>query len=43
VRVELPAGRWIDVLSESTVGGGEQPVSELWRRFPVALLERVAP
>jgi (1->4)-alpha-D-glucan 1-alpha-D-glucosylmutase len=41
-RVDLPSGTWTDVLTDRQVQGGEQPVRELWRIFPVALLERRA-
>jgi (1->4)-alpha-D-glucan 1-alpha-D-glucosylmutase len=40
VRVSLPAGSWRDVLTDRTLDGGDQPVEDLWRTFPVALLER---
>jgi (1->4)-alpha-D-glucan 1-alpha-D-glucosylmutase len=35
--VELPAGRWINVLTEEVVTGGRLRVQDLFRRFPVAL------
>lgn len=39
--VELPAGRWRNLLTGDDPQGGEIPVAGLLRRFPVALLERV--
>jgi (1->4)-alpha-D-glucan 1-alpha-D-glucosylmutase len=39
--VELPAGRWRNELTGEEVDGGEQPVSALLARFPVALLQLV--
>ena len=38
--VRLPAGEWIDVLTEEKVQGGDHRVEDLWRRFPVAVLGR---
>jgi (1->4)-alpha-D-glucan 1-alpha-D-glucosylmutase len=39
--LELPAGRWRNVLSDASLdGGGPVPVAELLVRFPVALLVR---
>jgi (1->4)-alpha-D-glucan 1-alpha-D-glucosylmutase len=40
--VQLPRGTWADVLTGSTVDGGEVPVAGLLRRFPVAVLGRNA-
>ncbi|MDP8957971.1 MAG: malto-oligosyltrehalose synthase [Actinomycetota bacterium] len=40
--VELPAGRWSDLLSDREVEGGEVEVAALLSRFPVALLERAS-
>jgi maltooligosyltrehalose synthase len=40
VGVSLPAGSWRDVLSDQRLDGGERPVADLWRTFPVSLLER---
>jgi (1->4)-alpha-D-glucan 1-alpha-D-glucosylmutase len=37
--VELPAGRFRNVLNGEEVDGGERPVAALLARFPVALLE----
>jgi (1->4)-alpha-D-glucan 1-alpha-D-glucosylmutase len=39
--LELPAGRWRDVLTGAEVDGGARPVAELLAGFPVALLERL--
>jgi (1->4)-alpha-D-glucan 1-alpha-D-glucosylmutase len=36
--VELPAGEWVDVLTDNRVDGGSVAVAELLRRFPVAVL-----
>jgi (1->4)-alpha-D-glucan 1-alpha-D-glucosylmutase len=36
--IELPAGRWLDRLSGSTVEGGRQPAARLLERFPTAVL-----
>lgn len=33
-------GEWIDVLSERRYAGGAQPLGEIWRELPVALLVR---
>jgi (1->4)-alpha-D-glucan 1-alpha-D-glucosylmutase len=38
--VELPSGRWTNVLSSEDVSGGTTRVQQLFRRFPVALLVR---
>jgi (1->4)-alpha-D-glucan 1-alpha-D-glucosylmutase len=38
--VHLPAGAWRNVLTGQRLTGGQQPLAELLRRFPVALLER---
>jgi (1->4)-alpha-D-glucan 1-alpha-D-glucosylmutase len=38
--LELPAGRWENVLDGATHRGGRLPVAELLARFPVALLTR---
>ena len=38
--LELPAGRWRDVLSGAEHAGGTRPMRELLGRFPVALLDR---
>ncbi|MGI8692457.1 MAG: malto-oligosyltrehalose synthase [Geodermatophilaceae bacterium] len=38
--VELPPGAWTDVLTRSQYDGGNQPVTELFGRYPVALLVR---
>jgi len=39
-QVALPAGRWHNTLTGEDVEGGAQPVADLLRRFPVALLRR---
>lgn len=39
--VDLPSGRWRDVLSGADVEGGRQTIDALLARFPVAVLERV--
>jgi (1->4)-alpha-D-glucan 1-alpha-D-glucosylmutase len=38
--VTLPAGDWIDVLTDEKVKGGDHRVEHLFRRFPVAVLGR---
>jgi len=38
--LELPAGRWHDVMSGIDHDGGSRPLAELLGRFPVALLDR---
>ena len=38
--LELPAGRWHNVLTGDELGGGEARLEDLLRRFPVALLVR---
>ena len=38
--LELPAGKWRNVLTDEDVSGGRQPLSKLLGRFPVALLKR---
>jgi (1->4)-alpha-D-glucan 1-alpha-D-glucosylmutase len=38
--VKLPAGRWTNVLGQSTVQGGNTSAAELLAPFPVALLTR---
>jgi (1->4)-alpha-D-glucan 1-alpha-D-glucosylmutase len=41
-RLELPAGRWRDVLSDAEhAGGAAIPLAALWASFPIALLARV--
>ena len=40
--VELPSGRWTNMLSDEEVSGGKTRVQNLFRRFPVALLVRTA-
>jgi (1->4)-alpha-D-glucan 1-alpha-D-glucosylmutase len=40
--LELPAGRWRNELTGEEAGGGEVRLSDLLRRFPVALLSRLA-
>ncbi|HMG54861.1 MAG TPA: malto-oligosyltrehalose synthase, partial [Kofleriaceae bacterium] len=37
----LGAGTWRDVLCDHELTGGSQPVAELWRSMPIALLQRV--
>ncbi len=39
--LEIPEGRWTDVLSGTTVEPGVQPLHALLRAFPVALLEKL--
>jgi maltooligosyltrehalose synthase len=39
-RICVPQGSWTNVLSGQPYDGGEIELSELWRDFPVALLER---
>ncbi len=39
-RLDLPAARWRNVLTNDPVEGGERSLAELLARFPVALLER---
>jgi (1->4)-alpha-D-glucan 1-alpha-D-glucosylmutase len=38
--LEIPAGQWVDVLSDQTIAGGVRALAELWRAFPVSLLSR---
>jgi (1->4)-alpha-D-glucan 1-alpha-D-glucosylmutase len=38
----VPGGSWTNVLTGRSVGGGNVDVAELWRDFPVALLERTS-
>ncbi|WP_369401362.1 malto-oligosyltrehalose synthase [Demequina soli] len=38
--VQLPEGRWRDVIGRHTVTGGSVPLAQLLRSHPVALLER---
>ena len=38
--VSLPVGEWHNVLTGETVDGGDVPLAELLRRFPVALLRK---
>lgn len=38
--VELPSGSWINVLTGEDLAGGRTSLTELLRRFPVALLEK---
>jgi maltooligosyltrehalose synthase len=38
--LEIPAGHWVDVLSDQTFAGGARALAELWRAFPVSLLTR---
>jgi (1->4)-alpha-D-glucan 1-alpha-D-glucosylmutase len=38
--LELPAGRWRNVLTADTLDGGDVPVARLLESFPVALLVR---
>jgi maltooligosyltrehalose synthase len=33
-------GTWLDILSERSYTGGAQPLAEIWRDVPVALLLR---
>ncbi len=40
-RVELPPGRWADALGSGVPFVGATRLAELWRAFPVALLEKV--
>jgi (1->4)-alpha-D-glucan 1-alpha-D-glucosylmutase len=39
--LEIPAGNWVDVLTDEARAGGVRTVAELWRAFPIALLTRV--
>jgi (1->4)-alpha-D-glucan 1-alpha-D-glucosylmutase len=39
--VRIPAGAWHNVLTGTRVQGGDVALVDLWRDFPVALLERV--
>ncbi|MGC3004401.1 hypothetical protein ACPF8X_39985, partial [Streptomyces sp. G35A] len=41
-RLALPPGRWADVLGPGREFTGHARVAELFGRWPVALLERVA-
>jgi (1->4)-alpha-D-glucan 1-alpha-D-glucosylmutase len=38
--ISLPAGAWRDVLGDRSMSGGVQPLAEVWRAFPIALLSR---
>jgi (1->4)-alpha-D-glucan 1-alpha-D-glucosylmutase len=38
--LELPAGSWVDVLTDQPFSGGTSAVAPLWRSFPIALLTR---
>ncbi|TVQ38107.1 MAG: malto-oligosyltrehalose synthase [Spirochaetaceae bacterium] len=38
--LDIPEGRWTDLLSGNAVHAGPQPLSRLLRAFPVALLEK---
>jgi (1->4)-alpha-D-glucan 1-alpha-D-glucosylmutase len=38
--LELPAGRWTNEITGDFMEGGRQPLSQLLRRFPVALFIR---
>lgn len=40
--IELPEGRWMNVLADEEVNGGRVRVQNLFRKFPVALLVRDA-
>jgi (1->4)-alpha-D-glucan 1-alpha-D-glucosylmutase len=40
--LELPAGRWQNELTGEKVAGGEIRLTDLLRRFPVALLSQLA-
>jgi (1->4)-alpha-D-glucan 1-alpha-D-glucosylmutase len=40
--VDLPSGRWTNILSGEEVSGGKNRAQELFERFPVALLVREA-
>ena len=39
-KICVPQGSWTNVLSGQPIDGGDIELSELWREFPVALLER---
>jgi (1->4)-alpha-D-glucan 1-alpha-D-glucosylmutase len=41
-RICVPPGWWTDALTGQPIDGGDVDVSDLWREFPVALLERVS-
>jgi (1->4)-alpha-D-glucan 1-alpha-D-glucosylmutase len=36
--VELPRGRWTDIVSGTSIDGGRQPLAKLFAAFPVAIL-----
>jgi (1->4)-alpha-D-glucan 1-alpha-D-glucosylmutase len=38
--VQIPAGAWVNVMTGDRLNGGDVDVGDLWRDFPVALLER---
>ncbi len=38
--LELPPGRWIDVLTDQQFSGGTCAVAQLWRTVPISLLSR---
>jgi (1->4)-alpha-D-glucan 1-alpha-D-glucosylmutase len=39
-RLELPAGAWVDVLSDQQFSGGSCALAQVWRALPIALLTR---
>jgi maltooligosyltrehalose synthase len=41
-RICVPPGSWTNVLTTQPIEGGDLELCELWRDFPVALLERLA-
>jgi (1->4)-alpha-D-glucan 1-alpha-D-glucosylmutase len=38
--LSVPRGSWTNVLTRQSIDGGEIELADLWRDFPVALLER---
>jgi (1->4)-alpha-D-glucan 1-alpha-D-glucosylmutase len=39
--VRIPAGAWVNVMTGDRLNGGDVDIGDLWRDFPVALLEHV--
>ncbi len=39
--IVLPDGKWLNILTDTTLDGGTQPLTEVLGRFPAAVLERI--
>lgn len=39
--IVLPEGQWMNVLTNTTIDGGTQPLADVLGRFPAAVLERI--